>query len=268
MSTPIVEFVNAKKQFRGKKSTVTAVDDVTLTVDKGEVFGVIGYSGAGKSTLVRMINALEPATGGQVVVLGRDVSALKESELRQLRLEIGMIFQQFNLLQSRSVAANVAYPLEVAGVGRAERARRVAELLEFVGLSDKAKAVPSQLSGGQKQRVGIARALATNPTLLLADEATSALDPETTADVLGLLRRVNEELGITVIVITHEMDVVKAICDRVAVMEQGKLLRWGRCIRSFPTRNTARRAVLCPQLSRIVRMPMCLLGFVNATVSI
>lgn len=245
MSTPIVEFVNAKKQFRGKKSTVTAVDDVTLTVDKGEVFGVIGYSGAGKSTLVRMINALEPATGGQVVVLGRDVSALKESELRQLRLEIGMIFQQFNLLQSRSVAANVAYPLEVAGVGRAERARRVAELLEFVGLSDKAKAVPSQLSGGQKQRVGIARALATNPTLLLADEATSALDPETTADVLGLLRRVNEELGITVIVITHEMDVVKAICDRVAVMEQGKVVEVGEVYQVFshPEHRATRRFV-------------------------
>ncbi|WP_029069108.1 methionine ABC transporter ATP-binding protein [Jonesia quinghaiensis] len=244
-SAPIVEFINAEKHFIAKKNTVKAVDDVTLTVNTGEVFGVIGYSGAGKSTLVRMVNALEPATGGKVIVNGHDVSSLKESALRTLRLEIGMIFQQFNLLQSRTVAANVAYPLEVAGVDRTERRRRVAELLEFVGLSDKAKAFPSQLSGGQKQRVGIARALATSPKILLADEATSALDPETTADVLGLLRRVNEELGITVIVITHEMEVVKAICDRVAVMEHGKVVELGDVYQVFshPGHRATRRFV-------------------------
>jgi D-methionine transport system ATP-binding protein len=237
-STTIVEFKNAEKYFSSKGSTVKAVDGVSLQIQQGEIYGVIGYSGAGKSTLVRMINALEPATGGNVIVDGHDLSTLGESALRKLRLEIGMIFQQFNLLQSRTVSRNVAYPLEVAGVPRAERKRRVAELLEFVGLTDKAKAYPSQLSGGQKQRVGIARALATSPKILLADESTSALDPETTNDVLELLAKVNRELGITVVVITHEMEVVKQICDRVAVMENGKVVEEGTVYQVFSQGQT------------------------------
>ncbi|WP_435299250.1 methionine ABC transporter ATP-binding protein [Timonella sp. A28] len=232
-TTPIVEFKNAEKHFAAKSGAVKAVDDVTLTIDSGEIFGVIGYSGAGKSTLVRMINALEPATGGHVIVDGKDLSQLNENALRKIRLEIGMIFQQFNLLQSRTVASNISYPLEVAKVPKSERQKRVDELLEFVGLADKKKAYPSQLSGGQKQRVGIARALATNPKILLADESTSALDPETTSDVLELLDRVNKELGITIVVITHEMDVVKQICDRVAVMEHGKVVETGNVYQVF-----------------------------------
>lgn len=232
-TAPIVEFRGASKRFKAKNSDVKAVDNVSLSINTGEIFGVIGYSGAGKSTLVRMINALEPASSGTVIVDGHDLSTLGEPGLRTLRQEIGMIFQQFNLLQSRTVARNVEYPLEVAGVAKQERKRRVAELLEFVGLSDKAKSFPSQLSGGQKQRVGIARALATNPKILLADESTSALDPETTRDVLELLAKVNRERGITIVVITHEMDVVKHICDRVAVMELGKVVEEGTVFQVF-----------------------------------
>lgn len=232
-TAPIVEFRSASKHFAAKSGAVKAVDEVSLSINSGEIFGIIGYSGAGKSTLVRMINALEPATGGTVIVDGHDLSELKESALRNLRQEIGMIFQQFNLLQSRTVARNIEYPLEVAGVKKAERVRRVAELLDFVGLADKEKAYPSQLSGGQKQRVGIARALATNPKILLADESTSALDPETTRDVLELLAQVNRDLGITIVVITHEMDVVKHICDRVAVMEFGKVVEEGSVYQVF-----------------------------------
>lgn len=224
---PKIVFESATKVFRTPKGEVRAVDGVDLTIGAGEVYGVIGYSGAGKSTLVRLINALEPVTSGRVLVDGRDVHSLKESELRRARADIGMIFQQFNLLSSRTVAGNVAYPLKVAGWSRARREARVAELLDFVGLTDKARAYPSQLSGGQKQRVGIARALATNPTILLADESTSALDPETTQEVLDLVKRVNVELGVTVVVITHEMEVVKYVCDRVAVMEGGRVVEHG-----------------------------------------
>jgi len=226
---PMVSFRDVVKVFPASRTSpeVRAVDGVTLDVRAGEVFGVIGYSGAGKSTLVRLINALEPVTSGTVVVDGQDVTALPESRLRAVRAGIGMIFQQFNLLSSRTVLGNVAYPLAVAKVPRAERRRRALEMLEFVGLADKARAYPAQLSGGQKQRVGIARALATDPKLLLADEATSALDPETTQDVLDLLRRVNRELGVTVVVITHEMDVVKYLCHRVAVMEHGSVVEVG-----------------------------------------
>lgn len=243
--TAIVEFKDAEKHFKTPSGTVAAVDGVTLRINRGEIFGVIGYSGAGKSTLVRMINALEPATSGNVIVDGQDLAQMGETQLRAARLEIGMIFQQFNLLQSRNVARNIAYPLEVAGVPKAEQTKRVNELLKFVGLEDKRKAVPSQLSGGQKQRVGIARALATNPKILLADESTSALDPETTGDVLELLDRVNKELGITVVVITHEMEVVKQICDRVAVMELGKVVELGEVYQVFshPQHRATRRFV-------------------------
>lgn len=206
---------------------VVAVDDVSLEIDKGDVFGIIGYSGAGKSTLVRLINALEPATAGEIVVDGTDITALSEKRLRRVRGGIGMIFQQFNLFAAKSVRANVAYPLKLAGWSRDDIDARVAELLEFVGLADKARAYPEQLSGGQKQRVGIARALATRPDILLADEATSALDPQTTHEVLALLRRVNEEQGVTIVVITHEMDVIQTLATKVAVMEKGRVVEQG-----------------------------------------
>nr|WP_242516766.1 methionine ABC transporter ATP-binding protein [Corynebacterium mendelii] len=215
------------KVFGSGDSAVTALDDITLTVEPGEILGVIGYSGAGKSTLVRMINGLDTPTSGQLLLDGTDVVGMPEKKIRSLRRNIGMIFQQFNLFTSRTAAGNIAYPLKLAGMGKSERARRVAELLDFVGLSDRGDNYPEQLSGGQKQRVGIARALATNPSLLLADEATSALDPETTQDVLGLLRKVNAELGITIVVITHEMDVVRSIADKVAVMENGRVVEFG-----------------------------------------
>lgn len=206
---------------------VHAVDDVTLHVEAGEIVGVMGYSGAGKSTLVRLVNALEPATSGTIRVDGTDVTTLSERQLQGVRRGIGMIFQQFNLFHSRTVYGNVAYPLAVAGVPQAERHARIERLLDFVGLSEKAHQHPEQLSGGQKQRVAIARALATDPAILLADEATSALDPETTADVVALLRRVNAELGVTILVITHEMEVVKSLADRVVVMERGRVVEAG-----------------------------------------
>ncbi len=212
---------------------IRAVDGVSLSIEKGDIYGVIGYSGAGKSTMVRLINALEPTTSGSIHVDGVDITKLPETKLRSVRAGIGMIFQQFNLFNSRNVAGNVAYPLRVAKTPKAEREKRIAELLEFVGLSEKARAFPDQLSGGQKQRVGIARALATNPSILLADESTSALDPQTTADVLQLLKKANEELGVTIIVITHEMDVVKEIASHVAVMEHGKVVEQGEVFDIF-----------------------------------
>ena len=227
---PIVTLTNVSKTYPSRtrsESEVVAVDDVTLSIEKGDVFGIIGYSGAGKSTLVRLINALEPATSGTITVDGVDITALKESELRKVRGGIGMIFQQFNLFSSRSVKANIAYPLKLAGWSKPDIDKRVAELLSFVGLADKAKAYPEQLSGGQKQRVGIARALATGPAILLADEATSALDPQTTHEVLDLLKRVNQEQGITIVVITHEMDVIQTIATKVAVMENGRVIEQG-----------------------------------------
>ena len=236
---------NVTKEFKVGKKTVTAVNGVDLTITKGEIFAIIGYSGAGKSTLVRLINGLEAITTGSLTVDGFEIAGKRESQLRQVRTNIGMIFQQFNLMNSRTVAGNVEFPLIIAGWDKAKRAERVAELLDFVGLADKAKNYPDQLSGGQKQRVGIARALATSPSLLLADESTSALDPETTAEVLDLLKKVNAELGITVIVITHEMDVVSTIADRVAVMENGRVVETGNVYDVFsnPQTEVARRFV-------------------------
>jgi D-methionine transport system ATP-binding protein len=236
----LVELRGVSKSYRRADTgeTVNAVEDVTLDVEQGEVLGVIGYSGAGKSTLVRLVNALELPTAGTVSVAGQELTAIPERDRRLARRRIGMIFQQFNLFRSRTIAGNVAYPLKVAGVAKDERDRRVAELLDFVGLLDRAHAYPEQLSGGQKQRVGIARALASNPELLLADEATSALDPETTSEVLALLRRVNRELGVTIIVITHEMDAVRQIADRVAVMEQGRVVEVGDVYDVFSTPQT------------------------------
>ncbi|MFB4353577.1 methionine ABC transporter ATP-binding protein [Microbacterium sp. LS_15] len=227
---PIVSLTNVSKAYPSRTSRdaeIVAVDDVTLDIEKGDVFGIIGYSGAGKSTLVRLINALEPATAGTILVDGVDITTLSESALRKVRGGIGMIFQQFNLFSSRSVNANIAYPLKLAGWSKADIEERVTELLSFVGLSDKAKAYPEQLSGGQKQRVGIARALATKPAILLADEATSALDPQTTHEVLDLLGRVNREQGVTIVVITHEMDVIQTIATKVAVMERGRVIEQG-----------------------------------------
>ncbi|MGK9146476.1 methionine ABC transporter ATP-binding protein [Plantibacter flavus] len=212
---------------------ISAIDGVDLDIEAGDVYGIIGYSGAGKSTLVRLINALEPATSGSIVVDGTEITSLPESKLRELRLGIGMIFQQFNLFNSKTVKRNISYPLEVAGTPKAERQARVAELLDFVGLTDKANSYPDQLSGGQKQRVGIARALATSPRILLADEATSALDPETTQEVLSLLKRVNEDFGVTIVVITHEMDVIQTLATKVAVMENGKVIEQGEVFEVF-----------------------------------
>ncbi|MCH1883833.1 ATP-binding cassette domain-containing protein [Agrococcus sp. ARC_14] len=224
---------------------IVAVDEVSLEIEQGEIFGIIGYSGAGKSTLVRLINQLEPLTSGSITVGDVQISGLRGKRLREQQTRIGMIFQRFNLLTSRTVAGNVAYPLEVIGVGRAERRRRVEELLEFVGLGGRAGAYPEQLSGGQQQRVGIARALAANPQILLADEATSALDPETTAEVLDLLARVNRELGVTIVVITHEMEVTTRIADRVAVMDAGRVVETGATYDVFtsPQTDTAKRFV-------------------------
>lgn len=227
---PIVRLTDVSKAYPSRvagDAEILAVDDVSLSIEKGDVFGIIGYSGAGKSTLVRLINALEPATSGSIHVDGVDITALPERALRTVRGGIGMIFQQFNLFSSRTVKANIAYPLKLAGWSKSDIEERVAELLSFVGLADKAKAYPEQLSGGQKQRVGIARALATKPAILLADEATSALDPQTTHEVLDLLKRVNEEQGVTIIVITHEMDVIQTIATKVAVMERGRVIEQG-----------------------------------------
>lgn len=234
-----IEFRNVSKVFKTKDREVTAVDDVTLAVEPGEILGVIGYSGAGKSTLVRLINGLDMPTSGELLLDGTDVVGMPERKLREIRRNVGMIFQQFNLFSSRTAAGNIEYPLKLAGVDKKERERRVAELLDFVGLGERGENYPEQLSGGQKQRVGIARALATNPSLLLADEATSALDPETTQEVLSVLRRVNEELGITIVVITHEMDVIRAIADKVAVMENGKVVEYGSVYDVFANPQTA-----------------------------
>lgn len=227
---PIVSLTNVSKHYpptTRNAGPIVAVDDVTLDIEPGDVYGIIGYSGAGKSTLVRLINALEPATGGTILVDGVDITELSERELRRIRSGIGMIFQQFNLFSAKTVRANIAFPLKLAGWSKQDIDQRVDELLAFVGLSEKARAHPAQLSGGQKQRVGIARALATRPAILLADEATSALDPETTHEVLSLLRRVNEEQGITIVVITHEMDVIQTIATKVAVMDSGRVIERG-----------------------------------------
>ena len=248
-ASTLVSFQDVSKVFvtgpRRRPRRVTAVDSVTLDIRRGEIFAVIGYSGAGKSTLVRLINGLEPVTSGSLEVAGRRVDGRKETELAPVRRDIGMIFQQFNLFTSRTVAGNVEYPLKRAGWNAEDRRARVAELLEFVGLTERAGNYPEQLSGGQKQRVGIARALATSPELLLADESTSALDPETTHEVLGLLRRVNRELGITIVLITHEMDVVRAVADRVAVMDGGRVVEVGTTAEIFahPAAETTRKFV-------------------------
>ncbi|NHM15026.1 ATP-binding cassette domain-containing protein [Eggerthellaceae bacterium zg-886] len=242
---PVIELRNIDKTFRSGKTAVSAVRNVSLSVSDGEIFGIIGFSGAGKSTLVRCINLLERPTSGQVVVDGVDLTTLSAKQLRAARKNIGMIFQQFNLLSQRTVANNVRFPLETSGVPRARADERVRELLQLVDLSDKADVYPAQLSGGQKQRVAIARALACNPKIILCDEATSALDPLTTHSILDLLKRLNEQLGVTIVVITHEMRVVEQICDRVAVMDAGEVVEEGRVRDVFlrPQSETARRLI-------------------------
>lgn len=243
---PIVELIGLGKVFQNKDNTVKALEDINLTIYEGEIFGIIGLSGAGKSTLVRCINFLERPTAGQVIFDGQDLGQLKEAQLLKARQSMGMIFQQFNLLMQRNALQNICFPLEIAGVSKKEAKKRAKELLEVVGLSDKAKAYPSQLSGGQKQRVAIARALATNPKVLLCDEATSALDPTTTRSILNLLKEINRKLGITVIVITHEMSVIEEICHRVAIIDQSRIAEIGQVEEVFvrPKSKIAKQLVL------------------------
>ena len=229
----MIELTHISKNFASGGRTVHAVQDVSLSIGKGEIVGIIGVSGAGKATLVRCINLLERPTSGSVTVDGKEMTALSARELRQARKKIGMIFQHFNLMPSRTVFGNVAYPLRGSGLSREQIADKVHRLLELVGIGDKAEAYPKQLSGGQKQRVAIARALANDPNVLLCDEATSALDPQTTKAILRLLKDLNEKLGITVVIITHEMAVVKEICDRVAVMEHGRVVEQGEVFNVF-----------------------------------
>ena len=223
----MIELQSIVKDFNVKGGNVHAVRDVSIKIDDGEIFGIIGFSGAGKSTLVRCINLLEKPTSGKVIIDGRDLTAMDEKQLREERKKIGMIFQHFNLMRARTVYGNIAFPLKKSGLSKEEKDKKIMSLLNLVGLEDKKDAYPSQLSGGQKQRVAIARALANDPKVLLCDEATSALDPQTTKSILHLLKQVNETLGITIVVITHEMAVVKDICDRVAIMELGRVVEEG-----------------------------------------
>lgn len=243
----MIEFDQVQKSFQVGNRAIPALHPTSITIETGEVFGIVGHSGAGKSTLVRLINLLERPTGGRVLIDGEDVTGYDAGQLRAFRRKVGMIFQHFNLLSSKTVADNIAFPMRLAGIyGRDEISSRVEELLIRVGLSDQASKYPSQLSGGQKQRVGIARALACRPTILLCDEATSALDPQTTQSVLRLLADINRELGLTVVLITHEMDVVRRVCDRVAVMDAGEVVEMGPVSDVFlhPQHHTTREFVL------------------------
>ncbi len=224
---PMIELIGLGKTFESKNNYVKALEDINLTINEGEIFGIIGLSGAGKSTLVRCINYLERPTTGRVVFDKIDLSEVENHELLKIRQSMGMIFQQFNLLMQRNALDNICFPLEIAGVSKNDAQKRAYELLEIVGLTDKAKAYPAQLSGGQKQRVAIARALATKPKVLLCDEATSALDPTTTRSILDLLREINKNLGITIVVITHEMSVIEEICNRVAIIDASRMAEIG-----------------------------------------
>ncbi|MCR5101858.1 MAG: ATP-binding cassette domain-containing protein [Butyrivibrio sp.] len=223
----VIEIKNLTKKYEVEGNTVTALENINLSIEKGDIYGIIGMSGAGKSTLVRSINYLEKPTEGSVLIDGINLSELNRKELRKMRSGIGMIFQGFNLLEQRNVLGNICFPLELMGVSRKEARDKARNLLRLVKLEDKERAYPSQLSGGQKQRVAIARALATNPRILLCDEATSALDPQTTAAILKLLKEINESLGITIVVITHQMSVVTKICGKVAIIDGGKLVESG-----------------------------------------
>ena len=244
----LIELRDVVKSYPAQRkgdAPVVAVDGVSFDVDAGTIFAIVGFSGAGKSTLVRLINGLEPATSGSLKIDGAEIVGMPEGRLRRIRRDIGMVFQQFNLFHSRDVAGNVAFPLEVSKVPKEERDGRIARALDFVGLLDRAYAYPEQLSGGQKQRVGIARALASEPRILLADEPTSALDPQTTEEVLAVLKKVNAELGITIVLITHEMSVVRSIADEVLVLQSGRTVEQGTVFDAFahPRTEVARRFV-------------------------
>ena len=223
----LIEIKNLTKSFTSSQNTVTVLKNVNLSINSGEIYGIIGLSGAGKSTLIRCMNFLEVPTGGQVIFDGNDLGQMTEKELRKARQSMGMIFQQFQLLAQRNVLQNVCFPLELQGMDKKKREEKARELLKIVDLADKEKAYPSQLSGGQKQRVAIARALATEPKVILCDEATSALDPNTTKSILALLKDLNRKMGITVVVITHEMDVISSICDNVAIIDKGDIVERG-----------------------------------------
>ena len=244
----MIEIKHLSKSFTGAEDEVHALKDVSLTIPDGSIYGIIGMSGAGKSTLVRCINMLERPTSGQVLIDGVDMGVLSEKELREMRRSITMIFQSFNLLMQRTCLKNICFPLELAGVKKADAEKRARELLEVVGLPDKANAYPAQLSGGQQQRIAIARALATNPKILLCDEATSALDPKTTHEVLELIKDINRKLGITCIVITHQMSVIEEICGRVAILEKGSVVEEGEVSDIFSRpKSTAAKHLVFPE---------------------
>ncbi|TYP49246.1 methionine ABC transporter ATP-binding protein [Thermosediminibacter litoriperuensis] len=249
----MIRIRNLTKVYRSASGNVRALDNVNLDIEKGDIFGVIGLSGAGKSTLLRCINMLEKPTSGSIEIDGVEMTRLSPNELKEMRKKIGMIFQHFNLLSSRTVRGNVAFPLEIAGLDRETINKKVENLLKLVGLSDKAESYPSQLSGGQKQRVGIARALANDPKVLLCDEATSALDPETTLSILNLLKDINRQLGITIVLITHEMNVIKQICNKVAVIEKSRVVEQGPLLEIFsnPTTEIARNFLKSVTLSQL-----------------
>lgn len=249
----MIEFKNISKHYTLNGQTIRALNQINLQIPAGSIFGIIGYSGAGKSTLIRLINLLERPNEGQVIIHDKDFTALNAAQLRTERANIGMIFQHFNLLQSKTVAENIVMPLKLLGYAKAEREQRLAELLAFIDLEHKKDAYPDELSGGQKQRVGIARALANHPKILLCDEATSALDPQTTKSVLALLKKINQEQDITIVMVTHEMDVIESICDYVAVMEQGQVIETGTTLDIFsqpqhPTTQSFIQTVLQQQL--------------------
>ncbi len=243
---PIIRVENISRTFQAGNGQVEAVKNISFSIEKGEIFGIIGLSGAGKSTLVRCLNLLERPNEGSIFIDGKDMMNLSQAELRRERQDIGMIFQHFNLLMQRNVIDNICFPLEIAGVSRNDAKKRAEELLEIVGLSEKAKAYPAQLSGGQKQRVAIARVLANNPKILLCDEATSALDPQTTKSILKLVKEINRDYGITVIVITHEMAVIQEICSRVAVLDHGSMVEEGTVEELFraPKTEEAKKLIL------------------------
>ncbi len=242
---PILSLRDVEKTYGRGNKQVDALRGVTLDVYPGEIFGIIGPSGAGKSTLIRCINLLERPEKGQIFIDGVDVTGFRGRRLREVRRNIGMVFQHFNLLSNRTAAGNVAFPMEIVGIPKGERARRVAQLLAFVGLEEKADRYPSELSGGEKQRVGIARALAMEPRILLCDEATSALDPDTTVAILNLLKSINQRLGLTIVMVTHQMHVVRSICHRVAVIDQGRIAEVGPVMELFsnPRATATRRLV-------------------------
>jgi D-methionine transport system ATP-binding protein len=241
----MIKIKNLKKTYYTPHSSIEAVSDINLKIEKGDIFGIIGFSGAGKSTLIRCLNRLEEPDSGEILIGEKNISSMDDKQLRQARRKIGMIFQQFNLFDSKTVFENVAFPLKIAGFRSDQIESRVREILQLVDLSDKIKAYPLQLSGGQKQRVGIARALANDPDVLLSDEATSALDPQTTYSILELLKNINKKLGLTIILITHELDVLNSICNHMAVIEKGKIVETGTVEKFFsnPESTTARRFI-------------------------